>query len=151
MEMIRGLTSRYLMRLEADLGAVQDVGARRIVPVTGGRISGPRIEGRLLPSGGDWMLRRPDGTYALDIRATIETLDGQMIYTHYMGRLNFPPALQAMTPEGRATCDPTEYYFRTAPYYETPSPRYAWLNNIVAIGVGRLTETGVAYDVHEIT
>ena len=34
------------------------------------------------------------------------------------------------------TVDPSEYYFRVAPVFETGAERYAWLNKILAVGVG---------------
>jgi hypothetical protein len=46
--------------------------------------------------------------------------------------------------------DPSEYYFRTTPFFETASEKYAWLNKLVAVGVGRRTRTGVVYSVYAI-
>ncbi len=144
------LRSKFLLRLEADLGLPQIAGARRIVPVVDGRVSGPRIKGRLLPAGGDWMLERPDGSFALDVRATIETEDGAIIYVQYLGRLVVDSEILRSPRDARANTDTSEYYFRTMPLFETDAPDYAWLANVVAVGVGRFTATGVAYDVHEI-
>jgi hypothetical protein len=49
-----------------------------------------------------------------------------------------------------ADLDRSRYYFRVAPFFETASETYHWLNRTVAVGVGWLTKTGVAYDVHEV-
>jgi len=46
--------------------------------------------------------------------------------------------------------DPSEYYFRTTPVFETASEKYGWLNRIVAVGIGRMTPTGVGYKVYAI-
>jgi hypothetical protein len=46
--------------------------------------------------------------------------------------------------------DPSAYYLRTAPLLETASKTYGWLNQVLAVGVGRVTKTGVAYRVYEI-
>ena len=136
------LHSKLLFHMSADLEEAQDVGAtphgnRRIYYVTGGAFEGPKLRGEVLPGGGDWLLLRPDGAGELDVRATLRTDDGHLIYTYYRGILRG----QAGTPD---------YYFRTTPFYETASEKYGWLNRIVAVGVGRVEPNRVSYDVFEI-
>jgi hypothetical protein len=125
---------------------------RRIVYITGGTFSGPRLKGRVLRGGGDWLVVRPDGRANLDVRACLETDDGAIIYTYYGGRLVVPSELLPLwrDREASATIDPARYYFRIAPVYETAAENYAWLNDVVAVGVGRRTAAGVAYRVFEI-
>jgi hypothetical protein len=127
-------------------------GTRMIFDVVGGRARGPRLEGRVLPSGADWLLIGPDGCGRLDVRAALELDDGAVAYAQYSGRLMIPPELAAKTsnPATAEEVDPSRYYFRTAPLFETASPKYAWLNRIQCIGVGRLTRQGVAYKVYEV-
>jgi hypothetical protein len=65
----------YLMRYRADLKPPVEVGAvpsgnRRIFDVTGGSFEGPRLRGKILPSGADWLLLGSDGVGRLDVRAT---------------------------------------------------------------------------------
>lgn len=151
------LRYELLYDIEFDLEAPLAVGPtpsgeRRIVYVTGGKFDGPRLKGRVLPGGGDWLVARPDGRAILDVRACLETDDGALIYTHYGGRLVVPSELRPLWHDRHAfaAIDPARYYFRIAPVYETGSAKYAWLNDIVAIGVGRRTLTGVAYRVFEI-
>jgi hypothetical protein len=49
------------------------------------------------------------------------------------------------------TVDPSAYYFRVAPRFEAGAERYAWLNNILAVGVGeRLPPNKVQYSIFEI-
>jgi hypothetical protein len=45
---------------------------------------------------------------------------------------------------------PSDYYLRTTPFFETASPAYAWLNKIVAVGVGERRPRDVVYEVFEI-
>lgn len=118
----------------------------------GGRVEGPRISGRVLPSGADWVLVRSDGCNAVDVRIAIETDDGANIYVTYQGRLHWPRALadKILDPATVSSVDPSDYYFRITPYFETGSEKYAWLNKIVSVGIGRITATGVAYSVYEI-
>ena len=136
------LHSKFLFRMSADLEEAQDVGAtphgnRRIYYVTGGVFEGPAIRGEVLPGGGDWLLLRADGAGELDVRATLRTDDGHLIYTSYRGILRGRP-------------DTPDFYFRTAPFYETASEKYGWLNRIVAVGVGTVEPQRVSYNVFEI-
>jgi steroid delta-isomerase-like uncharacterized protein len=130
----------YEITMDVD---VQDVGAtpsgrRRVVVVKGGSFSGPRLRGRVLPCGGDWLLERADGSRRLDVRITLETHDGALIYASYLGVIH-----------GSAT-DVSTYYFRTAPLFETAAAQYDWLNHILAVGYGRSAGAQVAYSVYGI-
>ena len=60
-----------------------------------------------------------------------------------------PPEVMDALARGESV-DPSAYYFRISPTFETGSPKYAWLNRIVAIGVGRRVPAGPTYDIHEI-
>lgn len=154
---VAALGYELLYDIDFDLESALEVGPtptgeRRIVYITGGTFSGPRLKGRVLPGGGDWLIVRPDGGAMLDVRACLETDDGAIIYTYYSGRLVVPSELLPLWRDRQAAAniDPTGYYFRIAPVYETAAKRYTWLNDIVAVGVGRRTATGVAYCVFEI-
>jgi hypothetical protein len=46
--------------------------------------------------------------------------------------------------------DPSQYYLRIAPFFETGGARHAWLNNIVAVGLGERLPDGVVYQVFEV-
>jgi hypothetical protein len=151
------LKTAFLCALEVDLNlgtVVGDtpLGRRVIVDVSGGRVTGPRLTGRVLPSGGDWLLVGADGCARIDVRSSMELDDGAIVYTTYGGRLNVPAdiARTAFNRETAESVDLARYYFRTAPTFETASRKYAWLNNIQAIGVGRLTRAGVAYNIYEV-
>ena len=65
-----------------DLGQTP-LGGRKIAPVAGGTFQGERIRGTVMPSpGGDWLLMRADGVLTLDVRLTLKTDDGALIYMH---------------------------------------------------------------------
>jgi steroid delta-isomerase-like uncharacterized protein len=124
-------------------------GHRRIVRVEGGTFAGPRVRGVVLPGGGDWVLERGDGSRRLDVRVTLRTDDDALIYASYAGVFDgAPDVLQRLT--AGETVDESAYYFRTAPLFETASPRYAWLNRLLAVGYGRRMSTQVAYSVYAI-
>ena len=131
-----------------DLGPTPS-GRRRIVRVTGGRFEGPKLKGTVLAGGGDRVLERGDGTRALDVRITLRTDDGHLIYVQYPGRFHGAADVMQRIVRGEVV-DASEYYFRTAPLFETASEKYGWLNGIVAIGIGRRTRQQVAYTVHAI-
>ncbi len=150
-----GLQSEFLFDIELTVGAPQEVGdtpygRRRIVAVTGGRFEGPRLKGTVEPApGGDWLLQRTDGVLTLDVRVTLRTDDGALIYMSYRGLRAAAPDVAARLAAGE-TVDPSEYYFRTAPLFETASEKYGWLNRILAVGVGDRRPTGPAYRVFRI-
>jgi Protein of unknown function (DUF3237) len=151
------LHSTFLFEARIGLSAPLVVGAtpeghRAIYHVTGGELSGPKIKGKYLPSGGEWARIRPDGSLAIDVRCCVETDEGALIYVTYQGRLVVPAELQAqvfdMTAPDRPP--PSTYYFRVAPLFETANEKYAWLNGIQAVGVGEVVQGGVAYRVYAI-
>ena len=150
------LRSRLLCEMTADLEThpigPTPGGMRLVAAVTGGTLTGDRLSGRVLPFGGDFALTTADGCLHIDVRAGFETHDGARIYATYGGRLMVPPehAAALADPRLRDSLDPSKYYFRTAPLFETGDERYAWLNRILAVGMGRLTATGVAYRIFEI-
>ena len=60
-------------------------GIRAIFYVTKGEVTGPKLRGRILPGGGDWLTVRTDGVGILDVRGTLESDDGALIYMAYTG------------------------------------------------------------------
>ena len=93
---------------------------------------------------------RPDGVLEQDVRITLKTDDGAFIYVRYAGIRYGPPEVMARLAQCE-TVDPNEYYFRVAPVFEIGAERYAWLNNILAVGVGeRLPPNMVRYSIFEI-
>jgi hypothetical protein len=148
------LKSEFLCELKAELEAPQLIGTtpaggRRVVYVKSGTFAGPRLKGQVLPGGGDWTLERSDGIVQLDVRITLRTEDGALIYATYRGVLDAKPEVLQRLRRGEVV-DPAEYYFRTTPVFETSAEQYQWLNRIVAVGVGRRTPSGVEYSIYAI-
>ncbi|MFK8906976.1 DUF3237 domain-containing protein [Streptomyces sp. YS-3] len=127
-------------------------GRRVFFGAAGGTFAGPRVRGEVLPGGGDWALFAPDATMRLDVRLTLRTHDGALLYLTYGGRWVTPPDLRdAMAdPAERHRVHPARYYFRTTPLFETGAEAYAWLNDTVCVGSGYLVEGGVAYRISQI-
>jgi len=138
--------------VNANWTGVIDVGAtphgnRQIVYVKGGTFEGPKIKGEVLPGGGDWFLRRPDGIVEIDGRIVLRTDDGHVIYAHFRG-VNDLPVEMALRILSGEVINPSEYYLRITPLLETASEKYGWLNRAVTVGTGSMTPTGAHYKVY---
>ncbi|MBR0925657.1 DUF3237 domain-containing protein [Bradyrhizobium diazoefficiens] len=151
------LETRHLLDIVVDLDprlnfGAGPVGQRVLFRAAKGSFEGPRLRGEVLQGGGDWALFRADGTMTLDVRLSLRTHDGELIYMTYGGRWVTPQALRAEMahPARRTKVDPAGYYFRTNPLFETGSQSYAWLNDIVCVGKGYLVEGAVAYKIFEV-
>ena len=144
----------YLLTYRADLKDPVDIGAvpsgtRRIFDVKGGSFEGPRMKGKLLASGGDWLLIGNDGVGRLDVRGTLESDDGARIYVQYYGVV----AIDEKVVKALATGEELQYgdtFFMTQPRFETGDPRYAWLNSAVCVAEGRLLPNAVEYRVFQV-
>jgi hypothetical protein len=148
------LKHELLCDITGELDDAQPVGAtpkgvRMIYPVTGGTVTGPRINGEVLPFGADWLLMGADAVGELDVRLTIKTDDGEFIHTWYRVILNIAPEDMERAMAGEDV-DPGSYYFRTTPVFETGSEKYAWLNRIVCVGVGQVGPGRVTYRIYQI-
>jgi hypothetical protein len=125
-------------------------GRRKIVPVLGGTFEGERLRGTIEGAGGhDWALIRSDGTLELDVRLVLRTDDDALILMTYYGIRSGPPDVLARLAR-KEPVDPSEYYFRIAPRFETGASRYAWLNNIICVGYGERIDVGPRYTVFEV-
>lgn len=140
----------YTATLEAPevIGPLAE-GIRANFYVTRGEVLGPKIKGKVLPVGGDWLTIRTDGVGILDVRATFQTDDGALIYTTYTGvvdagedgyqrflRQDLPPVLP----------------LRIVPRYHTAHPDYLWVNRIQCLGIGQvdMVRSVVHYDVYAV-
>ncbi len=153
------LQSAFLFEIDAEIeqppmavGATPE-GTRLIANILGGTVDGPKLKGTIARSGADWLMMRADGSLRIDVRAAITTHDGAVIYTTYDGRIAIPAEHMGAfaEPDGLSKLDPSQYYFRTAPMFEAAMDGpYAWLNHVVAVGVGRFTPKGVQYKVYQV-
>ena len=144
---------RKVYRLEATLGPPLDVGDtarghRRIVPLTGGAFTGPEVNGELLPdSGADWQIVLADGTALGDIRYTLRTDRGDLLYVRSRSIRHGSAEVLARLGRGEEV-DAGEYTFRTSTRIETAAARLDWLNKGVFIGVGGRQAAGVIYETY---
>jgi hypothetical protein len=142
------------MTLKLAVSGMQAIGAapggnRRVGLVGGGTFEGSRLKGTVLPGGADWIIARPDGCTTLDVRIVLQTDDGATIGMTYRGLRHGPAAVMEKVNKGEAV-DPSQYYFRTAVFFETAAAKYDWLNRVIAIGTGSRPPEGPVYDVFEV-
>jgi hypothetical protein len=148
------LKSEFLCELVGDLDDPQQIGMtpkglRMIYPVVGGTVKGPKLNGEVLAFGADWLVIRSDGVGELDVRATMRTDDGELIYAAYRGILKIDPEIMGRVQNGE-DIDPSQYYFRTTPVLETGSEKYSWLNQIICVGIGKVEKNRVRYSLYQI-
>ena len=141
----------YDAKLKPPLETGGPFGTRMIFEVIGGDFkaaSGDR--GQLLTGGADWLLVGPDGYGRLDVRGQVQMDDGAIIYVQYYGVIEMNEAVGNAVANGTATSF-DDQYFRTTPRFETSDPRYAWLQQGVFVGQGRIIEgLGVEYNVFQV-
>ena len=125
------------------------LGRRRIIHITGGRFSGARLSGRVLAGGADWQVIRADGVADLDARYTLETHDGALIYVRNRGYRHGPAEVLKRISLGEDV-NPSLYYMRTTPSFETGDPRYAWLNRMVCVATGARRPAAVELEIFEV-
>ena len=126
------------MALHLATSATEDIGPTpqgtlTIFPVTGGSFEGDRLRGKVLAGGGDWVTARENGTFTLDLRVTLETDDGGLIHMTFTG-----------------VRDDANHYFRTVPRFETAAPKYAFLNRLLAVGIGEIRPEGPVHIIEEV-
>jgi hypothetical protein len=132
------IESRPLMVVRLTTSATQEIGSTSqgrlmIFPVVGGSFDGDRLRGKVLAGGGDWVTAHNDGAFTLDLRITLETDDGSLIHMTFTG-----------------VRDDANHYFRTVPRFETAAPKYAFLNRLLAIGIGEIRAEGPVHTIEEI-
>ena len=140
-------------RLEATVGEPLDLGdlargRRRIVPLTSGTFAGPELNGTLLPgSSADWQVVLPDGTALGDIRYTLQTDGGDLLYVQSRGIRHGSAEVLGRLARGEDV-DASEYTFRTSTQIETASTRLDWLNRGVFVSVGGRLQGAVIYETY---
>lgn len=142
------------LRLDVDSAGAAQIGRtpegrRTIAPVKGGTFEGVRLSGKVLPGGADWVRFRADGTMMIDVRLTLQTDDGAVIYLSYQGR--FIGAATAMTDLAKGKkLEAGSYSLVTVAQFECGNEKYAWLNDVVAVATGEQSGFNPIYTVFEI-
>jgi hypothetical protein len=128
------IQTEYLMTVHANLQPPQAVDpSLLIVNVPGGWVEGPRIKGKLIAPGGDWLRVMPSGVLRLDVRLTIQTDDNELIYMTYSGVIQCSKEQSDRLSAGEVL-KTGDCHFITAPTFETKSEKYGWINAVQAVG-----------------
>jgi Protein of unknown function (DUF3237) len=153
-EVLNNVRTRPLFVMRLDVRKLLIIGAtpggyRRIGIVPGGSFNGERLSGEVLEGGSDWQTVRSDGATTLDVRLTLKTNDDALICMTYRGLRHGPTEIMERIENGEVV-DPTRYYFRINPLFETSAAKYDWINRIVAVGIGHRRVDGPIYSIFEV-
>lgn len=114
-------------------------GKRRIIPITGGTLTGPQLQGRVLPGGADFQMVVSDTCADLDARYLI-ALDGPehagqhiFVQNRALRRGSADDITKLVRGE---PVDPAAIYFRCVPTFEVSSPALQWLSESIFVGTG---------------
>ncbi len=145
----------HVADIAAKVGAPIEIGhiagnLRRVIPVEGGEVLGPRIRGKVLPGGADFQIMRADGITELEARYVIETAEGHLIYVENRGVRWGAPELMEKIRRGEQV-DPALIYFRATPRFETAAPGYEWLMRHVFVCAGARYPDRVELRFYQVT
>ncbi|KAJ5753291.1 hypothetical protein N7520_010208 [Penicillium odoratum] len=138
----------YSFTLHVDLAHPLDFGStvcgdRRFIPITGGNVSGPKLNGTIIPnSGGDWNAVRSDEVVHLYARYSIQADDGTMIgiINEGYGRASQKAMKTVFEDENPSSASMTnggkDWYTRTNPKFElsTDNKKFQWLVSSLFLG-----------------
>ena len=142
-------------RLQLQVGAPVEVGptprgVRRLIPIVGGQVLGPRLTGSVLPGGSDVQLVRADGVAEIEARYVIELDDGARVFVHDTGVRHAPPQVMAALARGERV-DPGAVYFRSRVSFETDAPEHVWLTRDLFVGTGARLPDRVVLAFHHVS
>jgi hypothetical protein len=152
--MAPSLQTKYVFTITALIGPVFTAGeighgVRRVIPVIGGEVRGEGINGKVLPSGADFQIIRPNELIELEAKYAVEFDDGAVVYVENRGIRFGPPELMQRLKRGEPV-DPKLIYFRTIPRFETGHPKYSWLMENLFVGSAARHAERVIIDVHQV-
>lgn len=124
-------------------------GERRYIPLGGGTVQGPELNGTLVEGGIDWQINRSDGVLDISAHYVIRADDGALIEVRSDGMRHGEPELMARLARGE-TVPRDEYFFRTFIRFQTGAPQWLHLNKVMAIACGQREATLVLLDYYRI-
>jgi hypothetical protein len=147
------LPVEHLCDFRVDLEPVRTIGTpvglRMVFIAKGGRVEGPRLNGEILPGGGDWLLVGDDAIGRVDVRAVVRTDDDALIHYTARGVIRIPPeGLQRLAAGERLRFEET--YVRTTPKFETADEHYSWLNELIVVGHNELSTDHIDYRMYRV-
>lgn len=145
----------HVCDLSVELDLIKELGQgragqRRIIPIVGGTVIGPKLSGRILNVGADWQTIFNNKVAELDTRYALETNDGAVIEIINYGYRHGPSEVIAAVGRGEDV-SPDQYYMRTHARLETGDHRYAWVNRTLFVGTGARLKQEVVLSLFAIT
>ncbi|MBL8302796.1 MAG: DUF3237 domain-containing protein [Ideonella sp.] len=144
-----------MTHIRCEVGALVSLGEakygqRRYVPLFGGTVAGPELNGSIVEGGVDWQVQRADGVLDIAAHYVIRTDDGGLIEVQSDGMRHGPPEVMAALARGENP--PREaYFFRTRVLFTTGAPAWLHLNKVMAIACGRREARLVLLDLYRLT
>lgn len=144
-----------MARIRCEVGALVSLGPakygeRRYVPLAGGTVAGPELNGSIVEGGVDWQIARADGVLDIAAHYVIRTPDGALVEVQSDGMRHGPPEAMARLARGEAVAR-DEYFFRTVMRFQTGAPQWLHLNKVLALAVGQREASAVLLDVYRVT
>jgi len=145
----------FVFRVTVTVDTPQELGVydnqrKRIVPITGGVVEGPRFNGTVLPGGADWQtLRVGDGNTQVYARYTLRHEDGTLVSVVNSGVRRGPAEVLAKLAAGEEV-DPSLYYFRASPQFDVQPGPHGWLMENTFVCVGKRWPQSVELDVYQV-
>lgn len=130
----------YVFSARIDVAAPMEQGAidggqKRFIPITGGKITGPRLTGEVISGGGDWQTIYPGGLTKLHAQYFLKASDGSVIGITNDGVRVASTEVTQQIARGEPV-DPGSYYFRSTPVFDPPPGAHAWLRTRAFVGRG---------------
>jgi len=112
-----------------------DGGIVRFIPIQGGRIYGPRLQGMVMEGGGDWQTIRKGGLTDVEARYFLRASDGTVIEVHNPGVRVADEETIGKLMRGEPVPQDS-YYFRTQPRFRVASGPFDWMARHVFVARG---------------
>ncbi len=147
-------TLEHVCTLDVTLGPIREMGkgragARRIIPIIGGTVTGALLNGKIMNVGADWQTIFDNGMAELDTRYAMETDDGAVIEIINYGYRDGAPEVLAALGRGEPV-PPEDYYMRTHARLETGDARYDWVNRTLFVGTGARNASSVRVELYAL-
>jgi hypothetical protein len=145
----------FVFGLKADLGDLIVIGEspeglRRMIPILGGSVKGPRLNGEVLGGGADWQFVRSDEVTIAEATYLLRSEDGALVQVRNRGVRHGPGDVLRRVLEGDEV-DPSEYYFRSTPTFLVAAGRYDWLNRAVFVATGARSARAIELQFYRVT
>ena len=143
-----------MTQIRCEVGALVSLGPvpqgeRRYVPLGGGTVRGPELNGTLVEGGVDWQVARSDGALEIAAHYVIRSEDGALIEVQSNGLRHGPPEVMSRLARGEAVAR-SDYFFRTLVRFTTGATPWLHLNKVMAIAVGQREARAVLLDLYRL-